>query len=447
MDGQAEAIIDLDAIQANVAALCRHAGPAQVMAVVKSDGYGHGMVPSARAAIAGGASWLGVVHLADAIALRKAGFTVPVLNLLGSPDAPHAAAVRHGIDLTAGTAALVDQIALAAEGAGKPARLHLEADTGMSRGGATADDWADLVRAARAAEASGRVQVVGLWSHFACADMPGHPSIERQLTAFRAAVTAAERAGLRPEVRHMANTPATLTLPQAYFDLVRPGGAVVGLSTLPGGAPDWLRPAMTLRGSLIQVKRVPANTGVSYGHRYLTDREMTLGLLPLGYNEGVPRQATNKGWLFLRGRRVRIAGTVNMNQIILELGDLAAEAGDEVIVFGPGDQGEPTAQEWADLLETLSYEIVTRFTGKVPRTYSGVTATDCAVAAEEMAAAVRAGPAGLAPAEADGGPAEAGGGPADAGGGPGPARGAVPAGDGDALGADGSTDGQVAAAL
>jgi alanine racemase len=376
MDGHPEALIDLDAIQANVAALRRHVGAAEVMAVVKSEGYGHGMLESAAAALAGGATWLGVVHVADAIALRQAGFTVPVLSLLGSPDAQHADAIRHDVDLTAGTAALADQIALAAEGAGKPARLHLEADTGMSRGGATADDWAGLVHTARAAEAAGLVRIVGLWSHFACADIPGHPSIDAQLAAFREALAVAERAGVRPEVRHMANTPATLTLPESYFDLVRPGGAVVGLSTLPGGAPSWLRPAMTLRVRLIQVKRVPADTGVSYAHRYITDRDMTLGLVPLGYNEGIPRHATNKGWVFLRGRRFKIAGTVNMNQIILELGDEPAEAGDEVVLFGPGDRGEPTAQEWADLLGTLSYEIVTRFTGKVPRTYSGVTAAE-----------------------------------------------------------------------
>jgi alanine racemase len=386
MDGHPEALIDLDAIQANVAALCRHVGAAQVMSVVKSDGYGHGMLASARASLAGGATWLGVVHVADAIELRKAGFSVPVLSLLGSPDAPHAEAIRHEIDLTVGTAALVDQIALAAEGAGKPARLHLEADTGMSRGGATAADWPGLVHAALAAEAAGLVKVVGLWSHFACADIPGHPSIGQQLAAFSDAVGLAERAGARPEVRHMANTPATLTLPEAYFDLVRPGGAVVGLSTLPGGAPGWLRPAMTLRARLIQVKRVPRGVGVSYAHRYVTSRDTTLGLLPLGYNEGIPRHAGNKAEVLIRGRRFRIAGTVNMNQVILDLGDEFAEAGDEVVLFGPGDRGEPTAQELADLLGTLSYEIVTRFTGKVPRTYSGVTAAEAAAAAGYPAA-------------------------------------------------------------
>ena len=410
MDGQPEAVVDLDAVQGNVAAICRHVGPAQVMAVVKSDGYGHGMLASARAALAGGATWLGVVHVSDAIALRAAGLTVPVLSLHGSPDSPHAEAIRRDVDLTAGSAALVDQIALAAEGAGKPARLHLEADTGMSRGGAIPADWPGLVQAALAAETAGLVTVVGLWSHFACADMPGHPSIGQQLDAFRAAVALAERAGARPEVRHLANGPATLTLPESYFDLVRPGGAVFGLCTLPGGAPDWLRPAMTLRARLIQVKRVPAGTPVSYAHRYVTGGPTTLGVLPLGYNEGIPRHATNlAGMLSVRGRRVSIAGTVNLNHIIVDLGDEPAEAGDEVIVFGPGDQGEPTAQEWADALGTISYEIVTRFTGKVPRSYSGVTA------AEDGAST--AGPAGAGSAEAA------------------------------AVAADGRTDGQVAAAF
>jgi alanine racemase len=401
MDGHPEAVVDLDAIQANVAALNRHVGAAQVMAVIKSDGYGHGMVASARAALAGGAAWLGVVHIADAIALRQAGISVPVLSLHGSPDAPHAEAIRHEIDLTAGSASLVDQIALAAEGAGKPARLHLEADTGMSRGGATLADWPALIDAALAAQSAGRAKIVGLWSHFACADIPDHPAIGQQLEAFRAAVAVAERAGARPEVRHMANGPATLTLPDAYFDLVRPGGAVFGLCTLPGGAPDWLRPAMTLRARLIQVKRVPARTPVSYAHRYTTGTDTLLGVLPLGYNEGIPRHATNAtGLLSTRGRRVSIAGTVNLNHVVLDLGDGPSEEGDVVVIFGPGDHGEPTAQEWAEALGTLSYEIVTRFTGKVPRTYSGVTAAGEGALAPGTAAAGTASGTGYVAAQA-----------------------------------------------
>jgi alanine racemase len=374
MDGQPEARVDLDAITANVTALTSHVGPAQVLAVVKSDGYGHGLLPTARAALAGGATWLGVIQTADAIALRQAGLRERVLTLHGSPDVPHADAIMHDIDLTVGSAALLRQVAAAAGQAGRPARVHLEADTGMGRGGATAADWPDLVAAARAAEAGGLVTVAGLWSHFACADIPGHPAIESQLEAFRAAVAHAERAGCKPEVRHLANGPATLNLPQSYFDLVRPGGPVVGLCTTPGGVPDWLRPAMTVRARLIQVKRLPAGTPVSYAHRYETARDTAVGVLPLGYNEGIPRLATNQdGLLWTRGRRVPIAGTVNLNHLMVDLGDQPAAEGDEVIVFGPGDQGEATAQEWADRLGTISYEIVTRFTGKVPRTYSGVT--------------------------------------------------------------------------
>jgi alanine racemase len=379
MDGKPEALIDLGAIKDNVSALVSHVDGAQVMAVVKSDGYGHGMVQSATAALDGGATWLGVVHVADAVALRQAGVTVPILCLLGAPDAPHEDAIRHDVDLSAGSADLVRQIAAAAGRAGRPARLHLKADTGMSRGGATAADWPGLVAAGLAAEAAGLARIVGLWSHLACADIPDHPATEAQIAAFRGAVETAERAGVRPEVRHLANTPATLTLPETWLDLVRPGGAVVGLSTLPGGAPAWLRPAMTVRAELVQVKRVPAGTGVSYGHRYVTSREATLGLVPLGYAEGIPRSATNIGPVQVRGRRWTISGTVCMNQVVVDFGDAPVAPGDQVVLFGPGDAGEPTAQEWADSLGTLSYEIVTRFAGRVPRSYLEVT-QDTAVA-------------------------------------------------------------------
>jgi alanine racemase len=373
MDGHPEALIDQGAIKENVSALRRHVGGAQLMAVVKADGYGHGMVPTAAAALAGGADWLGVVQTGDALALRQAGITVPVLCLLAAPDAAHEEAIRGDVDLSAGSVALVGQIAAAAQRAGRPARLHLKADTGMSRGGATAEDWPGLVAAALAAEAAGHVKITGIWSHLACADIPGHPSIDAQLAAFRDAIGLAERAGARPELRHLANTPATLTLPQTWFDLVRPGGAVVGLSTLPGDLPDWLRPAMTLRARLVLAKQVPPGTGVSYGLRHVTTGRSTLGLVPLGYAEGVPRNASGAAEVQVRGRRWTISGTVCMNQFVVDFGDQAVSAGDEVVLFGPGDSGEPTAQQWADALGTLSYEIVTRFAGRVPRSYSGVT--------------------------------------------------------------------------
>jgi alanine racemase len=374
MDGHPEALVDLGAIKENVSALRRHVGGAQLMAVVKADGYGHGLIPTARAAVGGGADWLGVVQVGDALALRQAGLTVPVLCLLGAPDAAHEEAIRCGVDLSATSVPLIGQIAAAAQRAGRPASLHLKADTGMSRGGATAADWPALVAAALAAEAAGHVRITAIWSHLACADIPGHASIAVQLAAFRDAVELAERAGARPQLRHLANTPATLTLPETWFDLVRPGGAVVGLSTLPGELPDWLRPAMTLRASLVQVKQVPRGTGVSYGHRHVTTAShAALGLVPLGYAEGVPRNASGVAEVQVRGRRWTISGTVCMNQFVVDFGDQAVSAGDEVVLFGPGDSGEPTAQQWADALGTLSYEIVTRFAGRVPRSYSEVT--------------------------------------------------------------------------
>ena len=242
MKGPAEAQVDLAAITGNVEALRQRAPGPQLMAVVKADGYGHGMIPAARAALAGGAGWLGVVHVHEALALRRDGITAPVLCLSGVPGAAHQDAVRGGIDLTADSVPLLTEIATAAAQAGRPARVHLKADTGMSRGGATAAGWPGLVAAALSAQAAGHVVIVGIWSHLACADIPGHPSIAGQLAAFRQAVAVAEAAGARPEVRHLANTAATLTLPETWFDLVRPGGAVYGLATLPGGAPPLAAP-------------------------------------------------------------------------------------------------------------------------------------------------------------------------------------------------------------
>jgi alanine racemase len=364
-----QALVDLGAITGNVAALCERVRGSQVMAVVKADGYGHGMIPAARAALAGRASWLGVVDIAEALSLRNAGITAPVLALMAFGEPLDA--ITRGVDLSAGSVEYVAKIAEAASRAGLPARLHLKADTGLSRGGAPVADWPRLVGAALDAQARGAVQVVGLWSHFACSDTPGHPSITAQLAAFADAVALAEKAGVTPEVRHIANTAAGLTVPESRFDLVRFGGACYGLSTLPGGAPSWLRPAMSLRARLILVKRVPSGSGVSYGHRYVTARETTLGLVPLGYADGVPRAAAGLPLVSARGRRWPIAGTVCMDQLVVDFGDEPVAAGDEVVLFGPGDDGEPTAQEWGEALGTISYDLATGIGGRVPRVYPG----------------------------------------------------------------------------
>jgi alanine racemase len=371
---QAHALIDLNAVRESVATLVRRAGAAATMAVVKADGYGHGMLPCARAALEAGASWLGVTVIEEALALRAAGIRAPVLAWLVAPGAPVGAAIAAGVDLSAAAPDALAEIAAAAGALGRPARVHLKMDTGLGRGGATAARWPALCEAAAKLAADGRLEVVGVWSHLAFADAPGHPTVVAQVRVFAEGCDLAARHGLRPEVRHLANSAATLVAPQAHFDLVRPGISIYGLSPGPAvGTPTehGLRPAMSLRGRLILVKRVPAGTGVSYAHRYVTQRETTLGLVPLGYADGVPRAATNTAEVLVAGARRRIAGTVCMDQFVVDLGDDEARAGDEVILFGAGDGGEPTAQDWADALETINYEIVARIGSRVPRIYLG----------------------------------------------------------------------------
>ena len=370
-----EARIDLGAIRDNVAALReRAAAGAGVMAVVKADGYGHGLAPSARAAVDGGAAWLGVAFLEEALALRAAGVEVPVLAWLTAPGEDRAAAVTADVDLGVYDLAQLEETVAAARTAGRTARVQLKVDTGLSRGGATPAAWPDLCTAAAKAEASGEVRVTGVWSHFAFADGGAdHPVNGDQAKLFAQALEVADRAGLRPEVRHLANSAATLTAPATHYDLVRPGLAVYGLSPVPqlGGPSSYgLRPAMTLASTVALTKRVPAGTGVSYLHRHVTERETTLALVPLGYADGVPRSATGLGPVQLGGTRRTIAGTVCMDQFVLDVGDDEVAAGDEVLLFGPGDAGEPTAQDWAEVLGTINYEIVTRVGARVPRSYA-----------------------------------------------------------------------------
>ncbi|MGQ0847248.1 MAG: alanine racemase [Sporichthyaceae bacterium] len=374
---RAQARVDLDAISANVRALAGFAPGADLMAVVKADGYGHGLVQAARAARAGGAGWLGVAVLEEALALRHAGVDGPVLCWLAAPGEDLAAAVRLDVDLSADSTWQLAEIAAAAGRAGRSARVHLKIDTGMGRAGAAFADWPELVDAAGREQAGGAVEIVGVWSHLACADEPNHPSVARQIAAFRDAIAAAERAGLRPHLRHLSNSAGTVAVPAARFDLVRPGISVYGYSPAPelgDSAHFGLRPAMTLAARLAHVKRVPAGHGVSYGHTYVTQRQTNLGLVPIGYADGIPRTASGRGPVQIGGTRHHVAGRVCMDQFVVDLGGQDAAPGDEVLVFGPGDGGEPTVAEWADLLGTISYEIVTRIGGRIPRVYTGVSA-------------------------------------------------------------------------
>jgi len=372
------AVVDLAAISANVAVLREHAGGAGVMAVVKADGYGHGLEPAARAALAGGAAWLGVAQLGEALALRAAGVQAPVLAWLTVPGDAYEQAVVAGIDLGVSARWALDEIAAAARATGVVARVHLKVDTGLARNGAAATDWPDLVDAVRDLAVEGVVHPVGVFSHYAWADAPDHPTVHAQTAAFDAAVALAHARGVDFELRHLANSAATVTHPRARYDLVRPGIAVYGLSPVPQIATSaqlGLRPAMTLLGRLALVKRVPAGTGVSYGHAYTTPADTTVALLPLGYADGLPRHAGNAGPVQLRGQRFAVAGRVCMDQVVLDLGDpanrLGAVAGDTAVVFGDGSDGAPTAEDWAVAAGTIGYEIVTRIGARVPRRYLG----------------------------------------------------------------------------
>jgi alanine racemase len=367
--------VDLDVISRNVEVLRKQAGSAAVMAVVKADGYGHGMLPSARAAISGGATWLGVAQLSEAMTLRDNGFHVPVLSWLHVPGSDFVAAITADIDLSVSALWCLAEVADAARALGRTARIHLKVDTGLGRNGAFGDDWQVLVNAARSLEAEGVVRIVGVWSHFVNSDEPTHPTVKVQLDCFEQAVRDAEAAGCDLEVRHIANSAAVLTNSSAAFDLVRPGLAIYGLSPVPQlGDPQsfGLTPAMTLSADLAATKKLPAGQGLSYGHLYVTSQDTTVGLVPMGYADGIPRNASNVGPVSLEGTRYTVSGRVCMDQFVVDLGpESKAQPGQRVTLFGTGESGEPTAEDWAQATGTISYEIVTRIGSRVPRVYIG----------------------------------------------------------------------------
>jgi alanine racemase len=370
MESRAEVVVDLDAVAANVATLRARAGGAAMMTVVKADGYGHGLVESALAARAGGADWLGAAVVEEALALRAAGDTGRILTWLTVPGEDYTRPIEADVDVTAYTVAEVDEIAAAARSLGVRARVQLKADTGLSRGGATSEDWPGLVEAAADAEQVGAIQVVGIWSHFACSDEPDHPANDAQEKAFVAALQVVDAVGIEPEVRHLSNSAGALLRPWSSYDLVRCGIASYGLSPAPDvvSADELgLVPAMTARARLALVKRVPAGASVSYGHTWTTDRDTVLGLVPVGYGDGVPRHASSSAHVLAGGRQRPVVGRVCMDQLVLDLGEDEPVAGDEVVLFGDGRDGAPTAQDWADACGTISYEIVSRIGGRFTR--------------------------------------------------------------------------------
>ncbi len=360
------AVIDLDAFRSNVRTLAAAASPAETMIAVKADAYGHGMVPMARAALQGGATSLAVLDIPAALTLRDAGIEAPLFAWLHGPDSDFAAAVAARVDL--GVSALWQLEAILAARGGLRPRVHLKVDTGLSRNGASAKDWPGLVRRAVEADAAGELHLHAAWSHLADASAEDD---EAALGKFLAAVTVAEGEGARFPLLHLAASSAGLRMPAARFGMVRFGIAAYGISPFDDatGADLGLVPAMTVESEVASVKRVPAGHGVSYGLSYRTEGESTLALVPLGYADGVPRVAGPRASLLLNGRRFPIAGRVAMDQVVLDVGDHPVSVGDRVVMFGPGAEGEPTAEEWADWAKTIGDEIIARVGHRVERVY------------------------------------------------------------------------------
>ncbi len=383
-----QAIIDLTAIANNIRHLRAIAAPAKVMAVVKADAYGHGMIPVAQAAVAAGASWLGTAHVSEALALRAAGLELPVLAWLHTPATDFTAAVAADIDLGCSGWELVGIVA-AARALERPARVHLKIDTGLGRNGCSPAEWPALVEAALSYQREGLLRVVGVFSHLAVADEPHRPETDQQLERFRAAVDMAESAGLDLDVRHLANTPATLSRPDTHFDLVRVGLGMYGLSPFEDLSSEQvgLVPAMTLQTQIALCKDVPAGQGVSYGLNYATEGPSTLGLVPLGYADGIPRVATG-GPVRVGGITYQVVGRIAMDQMVIDLGpagrshfsdpagNLGAGTalGATAVLFGNGLDGGPVVEQWAEAAGTVNYEIVTRISPRVPRIYLGQAA-------------------------------------------------------------------------
>jgi len=358
------ATIDLGAISRNVETLRGVCGAVTSMAVVKADGYGHGAVPSARAALEGGADWLGVATIEEALELRDAGIEAPILAWLHETDSPYALNAGRGIDLGVSSLAQLEAIVAASPGAA----LHLKVDTGLGRSGASEEDWPALVEAAASHERAGRVRVRGVWSHLSNA---GEEADSEQVARFATALDVVAALGVEPELVHLAATAASLRVPDARFTMVRLGIGCYGLSPFDDAtsADLGLTPAMTLSTTVASTKRVPAGHGVSYGFRYRTTAETTLALVPLGYADGVPRSASGRGPVSVNGTRYTVVGSIAMDQFVIDVGDDPVAAGDRVVLFGDPATGVPSAADWAVAADTINYEIVTRIGQRVRREY------------------------------------------------------------------------------
>lgn len=371
IEPRAHARIDLAAVRANVSMLRERVAPAEVMVVVKADAYGHGAPEVAASARAAGADWLGVAFTDEALRLRDAGDTGRVLAWLLVPGDRISECIAAEVDLSVSAPWALTEIVAAARELNKVARVHVAVDTGLGREGAVEPSLRELLEAAVIAQRDGDIDVVGMWTHFARADEPGDPSIDQQHEHFVRQVELAESLGLSPDHIHCANSAATLTRPDLHHSLVRVGIAAYGIT------PDLalgdehalkLRPAMSMHARVALVKHVPAGHGVSYGLTWHAPQATSLGLIPVGYADGVPRHGSNAGLeVLIRGHRYPVVGRVCMDQVVVDLGpDTDVVAGDEVTLFGVDAM---SAHEWGLLAGTIGYDVVTRIGVRLPKVF------------------------------------------------------------------------------
>jgi alanine racemase len=367
----AEAVVDLGAIAHNVRVLREHAGAAQVMVVVKADGYGHGATQVARTALAAGAAELGVATVDEALALRADGITAPVLAWLHPPGIDFGPALLADVQIAVSSVRQLDELLDAGRRTGRTATVTVKVDTGLNRNGVALEQYPLMLTALRQAVAEEAVRLRGLMSHMVFADEPDNPINNLQAQRFTEIVAQTRSQGVHFEMAHLSNSSSTMSRPDLAFDMVRPGIAVYGLSPVPSLGDMGLVPAMTVKCAVALVKSVRAGEGVSYGHTWIAERDTTVALMPVGYADGVFRSLGGRLDVLINGRRRPGVGRICMDQFVVDLGPGHADVaeGDEAILFGPGSRGEPTAQEWADLLGTIHYEVVTSPRGRITRTY------------------------------------------------------------------------------
>ncbi|QDZ14933.1 alanine racemase [Humibacter ginsenosidimutans] len=365
-----EAVVDLGAVRRNVETLRATIGTEHTIAVVKANAYGHGAVPVARAALAGGADRLGVADVSEALELREADIAAPLLAWLHGARPDFTRTVEANVELGISTLDQLDAAIDAAKSTGRVAVVHLKLDTGLSRNGLSADAWPTATRAARAAETAGLVRVAGVFSHLSGTSPDADTA---QADALDRGLADAARAGLDPEFVHLAASGAALTLPGTRYNTVRLGISIYGLSPFSDREPAefGLTPAMTLRSRVVATRSIPDGQGVSYGHTYRASGDTNLALVPVGYADGLPRQASGAAEVWIGGARRPVAGRVAMDQIVVDVDGTPASVGDEVVLFGDPATGVPSAEDWARAAGTIGYDIVTRLGSRVRRTYVG----------------------------------------------------------------------------